>query len=137
MLSKSELINLLGTIPDIEISKLTGHSLTTICSARKYLSISRYQRSWTNEEISLLGTKSDNDIASIIGTTPYHVRTKRTELDIPRCKKNNTKPNIERIERNKRILSLRNAGLTFRQIADIVHVSHECVRIVLRNRKEQ
>lgn len=113
-------IALLGTMPDREVSRITGRTDAGVVAARVSRGISPFLRAWTADEISLLGTDSDAAIAKIVGRTIPAVQQKRHSFGI--------EPNRLVKLSQKTILAMRASGCTLRQIAEALGVSHECIR---------
>lgn len=95
--------HLLGTLPDVEVAKLTGvekhvvryqrekHKLPQIYSDE---SKSSQKKEWTDEEIKMLGTMPDLDLSHLIPHSTAAIRFKRVSLGVPSFKKG--KPTINK-----------------------------------------
>ncbi len=85
---KPEYIKLLGTIPDSNLAKQLGCSITLIRRKRLSLKIKKAFRlvkqttKWTDESVSKLGTMPDNKIALKFGLSMSSVFKKRKALGI-------------------------------------------------------
>lgn len=117
-------IALLGTMPDREVSRITGRTDAGVIAARVSRGISPFLRAWTTDELSLLGTDSDAVIATLTGRSTTAVQQKRHSLGI--------RPTRLVKLSQKTILAMRAKGCSLRQIAESLGVSHECIRTRLR-----
>ena len=84
----SENINLLGSMPDSKLAKLTGINIGTIKNKRNSLGIPSFSRQrstgdWTESNLALLGTMPDTELARKMGRTQHIVERKRNSLGIP------------------------------------------------------
>ena len=74
LIEDSDVLALLGSMTDAELSRRTGISANKIYSARKARGIPRYDKMQvrlTNEVMRLLGTMSDRSLSKLTGVTCY------------------------------------------------------------------
>jgi len=122
-------IALLGTMPDRDVSRITGRTDAGVIAARISRGIPPFLRAWTADELSLLGTDSDIAIANLLGRSAPAVQQKRHSLGI-------RPPRLAKVSQ-KTIVAMRASGCTLQQIADALGVSHECIRSRLRNPEDK
>ena len=82
---KPEAERLLGTAPDEDIARQTGHSLSAVRSRRHQLGIFKADskvRRWTAQEEKLLGTMLDQVIAARLGRSVKSIHHRRLKLNI-------------------------------------------------------
>lgn len=83
---KPDQLALLGELPDEEVARCTGHSLTSVRHARTkrhVFSVRRAAPDWRPEEEALLGTAPDEEIAARLNRTIGAVRLRRVNKGIP------------------------------------------------------
>jgi len=81
-------LTLLGKLPDEELARRTGHSLTSIRQARTkrhILSVRRPSPDWRPEEEALLGTATDQQIAALLNRTIKAVTHRRVLKGVRAC----------------------------------------------------
>ena len=80
----TEVIDLMGKIPDPEIAKMLNCTSSNAGVIRRNMGIEPFNNyhEWTDEEIMLLGTDSDPVIANILGITRGMVQKKRQDMGI-------------------------------------------------------
>ena len=86
LIEDSDVLALLGSMTDAELSRRTGISANKIYSARKARGIPRYDKMQvrlTNEVMRLLGTMSDRSLSKLTGVTCYVIREARSAHNIP------------------------------------------------------
>ena len=90
-LTENELIDLLGTMTDWELSQKTGMHISKIFRIREELGIPtpsgdlgrKKKIYWTQEMDASLGTMSDRALADRFGIDPRAVRKHRRKLGVP------------------------------------------------------
>jgi hypothetical protein len=91
--------SLLGTMPDLTLSKSIGIPAYRIKQRRDELDIPLFEKTkWNPEHDPLLGTESDFDIAKQLLVPVAWVRNRRSELNIP--KKGRAKQDVDRVDQS-------------------------------------
>jgi hypothetical protein len=81
---------LLGTIPDLAVSKLIGVSIDVVTSRRRGLGITSYKdaiRKHSEDYLHLIGTVSDEELSDIVGISSSTAFNWRKKHNIPPCNK--------------------------------------------------
>lgn len=78
-----EEISLLGTMSDIDLSKIIGMAPSGIHRKRRELGIPRYSPFNDPKNVALIGTMRDYDLAIQLGMSEAYVSNKRRELGLP------------------------------------------------------
>jgi hypothetical protein len=78
----AEGLALVGTLPDTEVARRIGRTVTAV-RQKRYRQPGSEGAFWTAEELALLGTDTDEEVARHIGRKPSAVRQRRGKLKIP------------------------------------------------------